>query len=288
MGIVLAAALEADPFIPDAPVQPAAKQDQRDAQGSVAPPPTRQAAPQGTPQRGGDEIVNVSELDELRAELRALKAENNDLKRLVNDLKGGGNAGGANAPGPQGGAGAPGEQPAAVGNAPAKPMAPKAAAALAVKPPRKSYSQIEIGMTRQDVDFFIRTHKNLKLVGVSANSGVSKQSEETVVQSEDNSGSTRVARQGRTDSENLGPGTVNEAQQATAGEHKQRVERRYSRGKSEIITVAQLVNKKVVTGQQRNSLGGSTPVYGNRMVEGGRLRIEMTDDVVTAVDGVQY
>jgi hypothetical protein len=109
-----------------------------------------------------------------------------------------------------------------------------------------------------------------------------------VVQSEDNSGSTRVSRQGRTDTENLGPGAVNESQQATAGEHKQRVERRYSRGKSEIITVAQLVSKKVQTGTQRNSLGGATPVYGTRMVEGGKLRIEMTDDVVTAVEGVQY
>jgi hypothetical protein len=270
MGIVLAAAVSADPFIPEAPAQPALRQEQRDEQGSAPPPRARPAAPQ----KSGDEIVNMSELDELRAELRALKAENNDLKRQMNDLKAGGEK--------------PGGENAAAAKPAAKPMAPKAAAAVALKPPRKSYSQIEIGMTRQDVDFFIRTHKNLKLVGVSANSGVTKHSEETVVQSEDNSGSTVVRRGGRTDTENLGPGTVNEAQQATAGEHKQRVERKYSRGKSEIITVAQLISKKVVVGQERNSLGRSTPVYGTRFVEGGRLRIEMTDDVVTAVDGVQY
>lgn len=269
MGIVLAAAVAADPFIPEAPAQPAPQQDQRDDQAS-APQRARPAAAQ----KGGDEIVNLSELDELRAELRALKAENNNLKRQMDDLRAGGDKPGAEK--------APADKPAA------KPMAPKAAAAMALKPPRKSYSQIEIGMTRQDVDFFIRTHRNLKLVSVSANSGVTKHAEETVVQSEDNSGSTVVRRGGRTDTDNLGPGTVNEAQQATAGEHKQRVERKYSRGKSEIITVAQLVSKKVQTGTQRNSLGGSSPVYGTRYVEGGRLRIEMTDDVVTAVDGIQY
>jgi hypothetical protein len=278
MGLVLAAALEADPFIPEAPARPAPKPAQRDSQ----PPAAKQAAPQ----RGNDEIVNASELDELRAELRALKAENNELKRQMSEMKAGGGNGAAGIAGGVRPGAVPENAPA--DKAPAKQLAPKAAAAVALKPPRKSYSQIEIGMTRQDVDLFIRTHKNLKLIGVSANSGVTKQSEETVVQSEDNSGSTRVSRQGRTDTENLGPGAVNESQQATAGEHKQRVERRYSRGKSEIITVAQLVPKKVQTGTQRNSLGGATPVYGTRMVEGGKLRIEMTDDVVTAVDGVQY
>ena len=272
MGIVLAAAVAADPFIPDAPAPSAPRQEQPAAEAS-APAARKSAAPRDG---GGDQIINLSELEELRAELRALKAENNELKRKVDGLQGAG--------GDKEGAG--GAAPAAT--APARPLAPKAAAAAALKPPRKSYSQIEIGMTRQEVDFFIRTHKNLKLVGVSANSGVTKHSEETVVQSEDNSGSTRVSRQGRTDTENLGPGTVNEAQNATAAERKQRVERRFSRGKTEIITVAQLVSKRVVTGQQRNSLGGSTPVYGTRFVEGGRLRIEMTDDVVTAVDGVQY
>jgi len=281
MGIVLAAALEADPFIPEAPAQPAPKPAQRDSQPPVARP--------AVPQRGNDEIVNASELDELRAELRALKAENNELKRQMGEMKaGGGNAAAGIAGGARPGASVNAADNAPADKAPAKQLAPKAAAAVALKPPRKSYSQIEIGMTRQDVDLFIRTHKNLKLIGVSANSGVTKQSEETVVQSEDNSGSTRVSRQGRTDTENLGPGAVNESQQATAGEHKQRVERRYSRGKSEIITVAQLVSKKVQTGTQRNSLGSATPVYGTRMVEGGKLRIEMTDDVVTAVEGVQY
>ena len=280
MGIVLAAALAADPFIPDAPAQSPPKQDQPEVEAPAQPPAPAQAprSRSAAAQNNGDQIVNLSELDELRAELRALRAENTELRRKVDDLQaGGGERAGAGA-----GAAAPGAK------APAKPLAPKAAAAVALKQPRKSYSQIEIGMTRQDVDFFIRTHKNLKLVGVSANSGVSKQSEETVVQSENNSGSTVVRRGGRTDSQTLGPGQVNEAQEATAGEQRQRVERRYSRGKSEIITVAQFVPKKVVTGQQRNSLGGSTPVYGTRLVEGGRLRIEMTDDVVTAVDGVQY
>jgi len=272
MGIVLAAALAADPFIPDAPAQSPPKQDQPEVEAPAQPPAPAQAprSRSAAAQNNGDQIVNLSELDELRAELRALRAENTELRRKVDDLQAGAGAGAAGA------------------KAPARPLAPKAAAAVALKQPRKSYSQIEIGMTRQDVDFFIRTHKNLKLVGVSANSGVSKQSEETVVQSENNSGSTVVRRGGRTDSQTLGPGQVNEAQEATAGEQRQRVERRYSRGKSEIITVAQFVPKKVVTGQQRNSLGGSTPVYGTRLVEGGRLRIEMTDDVVTAVDGVQY
>ena len=130
-------------------------------------------------------------------------------------------------------------------------------------------------------------HKNLKLVSVSANSGVTQQAEETTVRREGSTGTSVVRRGGSTDAR-PGPGMVDEAQEAVSADQKETVQRRISSGKREIITVAQMISRKVVKGQQRNSIGKSTPVYGTEWSEGGRLRIEMTDDVVTGIDGIQY
>src|SRR5438045_1797786 len=63
--LVLAAALAPDPFIPDAP--PAAQ-------------------PQAAPQKPKSTVIlDLSELDAIREELRALKAENAELRRKLDE-----------------------------------------------------------------------------------------------------------------------------------------------------------------------------------------------------------
>lgn len=205
-------------------------------------------------------VSDADEVEELRELVRLLKSENAELRRKLDELAG----------------------PTA-NNRAAKP-----AAVPAVKPVRKNYTRIEIGMTREDVDSFIRRNKNLRIVGVSADAGVRRQQEEVTVRRQGTTGTTTVRRGGPANSQALGAGTVDDAQQAVNAEHTEVVDRKITSGRQEIITVAQMVSERVVTGQKRNSLGGSAPVYGNRTREGGRLRITLIDDVVTAVDGSQY
>ena len=153
--------------------------------------------------------------------------------------------------------------------------------APAIRPVRRSYSQIEVGMTRQDVDLFIKTHKEFKIISVRADSGVRQHAEETVVR-RDGTSNTAVRRSVGVGTQ-TGPAVVDESQVAGNDEQRQVIERRTVSGRREIITIGQFLPSKVVAGQQRNALGGSTPVYRTDRVEAARLTVEMTDDVVTAV-----
>jgi hypothetical protein len=65
------------------------------------------------------------------------------------------------------------------------------------------------------------------------------------------------------------------------------VERKSTRGQREIITVARMSPETVQTGETPNTPGGSTPTYATDWKETGRLRITLTDDVVTAVEGAE-
>jgi hypothetical protein len=46
--------------------------------------------------------------------------------------------------------------------------------------------------------------------------------------------------------------------------------------------------ERVPTGEQRNTPGGTIPTYATERKETGRLKITLTDDVVTAVEGVEH
>jgi hypothetical protein len=147
----------------------------------------------------------------------------------------------------------------------------------AVKPVVKRVpTQIEIGMTRAEVDAFIRAHRNLKVIGVSANAGVTKQAEETVVR-----------RQGATGAQRAVNGKQTDVQEATGGEQKETVERKSTTGRKETITVAQMVARQVVTGETRDVFGRPQDTYGTEWVEGARMKVDLTDGVVTAIDGSQ-
>jgi hypothetical protein len=66
------------------------------------------------------------------------------------------------------------------------------------------------------------------------------------------------------------------------------IERKVNSGRREVMTLAQMGTERVVTGEKRNALGGSSAVYGTRLHETGRIRITLVDDVVTGVDGMQH
>ena len=261
--VVLAAALAPDPFIPDAP--PAAPQQQA---------PQQQAAQQ---KPKSTVTLDLSELDAMREELRTLKAQNVELRRRLDEALA------ATAKVPVANVRAAADDPGpAVADVRAPVVKGPAIPAPQLKVPRRSYSQIEVGMTRQDVDLFIRTHKDFKIVSVRADSGVRQNAEETIVR-RDGTTSTATRRAIGVGTQPPGPGTLDDQQVARTDEERQVVERRSISGKREIITVAQMVSRKVVAGQQRNSLGDLSPVYRNERVEGARLTVEMIDDVVTAV-----
>jgi hypothetical protein len=191
--------------------------------------------------------VTAGELEDLREQVRTLKAQNAELLRKLNEMSSSASA--------------------------------SASKASATKGPaqKKKYTQIEVGMTREEVDAFIKSRKDFKLIGVSQNSGITKHAEEMTVRRQGTSASDRVVNGSRT-----------EAQEASGSEEKRTIERKIDSGRKETITVAHLGTRQVQTGSQRNALGRSTPVYGSEWYEDGRLTIEMVDDVVTAVSGRQY
>jgi hypothetical protein len=250
-----------DSFIPDA----------APPQAPHPAPQAAQAQPKPTPT---DQLVNLSEIEELRAELKAMKEENAKLLRKIDDLV----TALADAQ----------AKPAAGGARPGANAAAQGARAAAVAaPPHRNWSRIEIGMTREDVDRFIATHHNLKLIGVSADAGVVGESVETVVRTQGIGGTTVVRRGGPANTQNLGPGTVDDTQQVTDQEQRQTVERKVARGKREVFTVAKMASYRVQNGSARNALGGSSVANGTAWREVGRLRIMLTDDVVPAVEGTQ-
>ena len=254
-------ALTAAPFVARGAPAPAAKSAAQPAAAQAPAQPVDAGpadAPRPTVRRQAD-ANDVTELEQLREELQALKNENAELRRKIDELTG---------------------------------VAPKAAnkpaaAAAANKPVRRNFSRIEIGMTRQEVDLYVKTHKNLKLVGISADSGVRTQSEETVVHREGTTGTTTLRRGGPANS-NPGPGTMDDRQEALNSDHKEVIERKINSGRRETMTLAQMVPEKVAAGEKRNSLGSRSTVYATQMREAGRLRITLVDDVVTAIDGTQY
>ena len=255
--VLLALAAEPDPFIPEAPPQAA---------------PRAAAQPAAAPRSGVH--ITLEEWDALKDEIRTLKAENAELRKRLESA-----------------AGAPVAQVTedagltnAAGRRAAAAAAPPTGAPADVKPMRRNYTGIEVGMTRQEVDRFIKSRRDLKIVSVQANSGVQQRTEETVVQRSGTTGQSVTYRGGPADRPS-GPPVTGETQAGIDQQERQVVQRKVVQGKRETITVAQVFPRRVQQGTQRNSLGGSSPVYGTVYQEAARLTVELTDDVVTAVNG---
>ena len=202
--------------------------------------------------------MNASELEQLRAEVRALKAENAELRRTLDEL---------------GDPRASRAKPAPVAN---------------TKAPRRNYTRIEIGMTREEVDQYLRIHKDLRLIGISADAGVHRQSEELVVRRDGQTATTTLRRGGPANAPPSGPGTIDETQQSVNADHREIIDRKINTGRREVMTIAQMGTERIVTGQKHVTLGGSAPIYGTRVRENGRIRVTLVDDVVTGIDGMQY
>lgn len=145
--------------------------------------------------------------------------------------------------------------------------------AAAKAPPKKRFTQIEIGMTKAEVTAFIAAHKDLKLIGIAANNGKSKQAFETVTRNE-GAGQNTVVRNG---------GAPDTTAVASSGQNKRVVEQSSSSGKHETLTIGRMGTRSVVTGQTTNVLGQSEPVYGRENVQVGTIKVTMVDEVVTAI-----
>jgi hypothetical protein len=199
-----------------------------------------------------DDATDAADVQRLRDENRALREENDQLRQKINEL-----LSGTTAP-----------------DAAEKPRLPPAPAVAKPPAPHKTYTRIEVGMTRPEVNRFIDTHPNLKRVAVSADAGVRRRAAEKPVRRQ----SKRSAADG--DDE---PKTID-----SSSEHKESTERKSTRGQREVITVAQLSPEEVQTGEPRNTPGGTTPAYATEWKQTGRLKITLIDDVVTAVEGMEH
>jgi hypothetical protein len=143
-------------------------------------------------------------------------------------------------------------------DAPERAKSPAAPAAATKEPaPAKTYARIEVGMTRDEVERFIDTHPTLKRVGVRR-------------RAEEKPASRPPRRLVDRDDE---PRTIDETP-----EPPQTPDSRPPRTRRETITVARLAPQPIPAGAPR-----STPEW----KETGRLKITLTDDVVTAVAGTE-
>jgi len=70
-------------------------------------------------------------------------------------------------------------------------------------------------------------------------------------------------------------------------DHREIIDRRINSGRREVMTIAAMATERVVTGEKRTPLGGTTPSYATEWKEPGRLKITLIDDVVTAVEGTE-
>jgi len=200
--------------------------------------------------------ISAGELQDLREKLKALEAENAELRAKVNGGVANANAGAA-----------------------AKPV------------PKKKFTKLELGMTRQEVESFLAQHPNdYKVIGVSANAGVRKSVVETTVSRQQQQ---QVNMQQQTDTgttvngSNPANRSVAEGQNTntnTGTAMKENVERKVNTGRVETMTIAVMGSESYVSGHQKNALGRPTPVYDNRPVRKGRIAVEFTDDIVTNLE----
>jgi hypothetical protein len=249
--LVASVLLASNAFAAPPAVHPTPPTANSEAKADAVPPVAAEASK-------GEEVINASEVDALRAEVRTLKAENADLRKRLDELTE---------------ARVNKSKPGAVANA---------------KAPRRNFSHIEIGMTREEVDQYLRSQKDLKLIGISADAGVSRQSEEVVVRRDGQTNTTTLRRGGPAHVPPSGPGTIDETQQAVNADHREIIDRKINSGRREVMTIAAMGTERVVTGQKRTALGGSSPVYGTRLRENGRIRVTLVDHIVTGIDGMQY
>lgn len=133
----------------------------------------------------------------------------------------------------------------------------RGAKATASKPaPKKVYSEIEIGMTRDEVMAFIQQRKNsLRVVSVAANANVSRSTPQATV------------RRG---------GAVTRDD----GAHQDTVA---AAGKQETIKIERFGSVREQTGTQRNIVGGDTPVYEYVERTDGYVVVTLTDGIVSGV-----
>jgi hypothetical protein len=137
-------------------------------------------------------------------------------------------------------------------------------------------TKMELGMTREDLLWFINNHpRDYKIIGAHADTGKTVRKEETVTQRE-TQGDSQVAHNG---------GTPQTESKDGASAVKETVEHRTLNAKHETIVLGILGQREVVTGTKRDALGHRQTLTGTELVQKGKITIQLTDDVVSQIDG---
>ena len=145
---------------------------------------------------------------------------------------------------------------------------------------KKIHRAIEIGMTKEEVMAFVRRNSGtLEIVGIAADAGVQKATEQIVRKPE--GVANRDVTETNGDSE--GDSTRKRTKAKIDDDMKETVEVERSTGRRETITVARYGKFTEQTGSQRNSFGQSAAVYGNVTRRVGTIVVVLVDDVVTSV-----
>jgi hypothetical protein len=148
--------------------------------------------------------------------------------------------------------------------------------------PRKVYSMIEIGMTKDEVMTFVRNRSGMRIVAIRADAGVSKSTETVVVRKTGTVNRDVSVTNGEGQSES--DTSRRRTKASEDGTTNTEVDRIRSTGRRETIEIAQFGTYREQAGTKRNSLGGHSAVYENVERETGRLSVTLVDGVVAAVE----
>lgn len=158
------------------------------------------------------------------------------------------------------------------------------------KTPKKHFTKIELGMTRDELESFIQQHQSeYKILGMSASTGTHKRAIQTTINRQD---AQTVNRQGQTNTNTTvngsnpqvrGVGEESGTNINTGTVVKENVEQQVDTGQKETLTVGVLEKVAVKSGYHTDVLGRRVPDYGSESRIKSTFAVELTDGVVTSV-----
>jgi len=145
---------------------------------------------------------------------------------------------------------------------------------------KKVYTAIEIGMTKEELLAFVKRSGNLGIIGMNADAGVQRATEQIVRKQNGVSNRDVTVAQGDSEGDARRTRTNTKSDDATS----EVIERTRTTGKRETIQIARYGKFNVQTGSQTNSFGQSKPTWGSENRQLGTISVTLVDEVVTAVN----
>ncbi len=149
------------------------------------------------------------------------------------------------------------------------------------EPPKKTvvHNMIEIGMTKSEVLAFVNRSSSLKIIGISADSGVRKSADQVIVKREGTANRDTTVKKNEDDPSRTRTKTD------SSSNSKTEVERVHNVGLHETIQIAKYGSYQQATGTHSRGLGlGSETDYETVKKIDGRITVNLVDGLVTGVN----